>query len=852
MGDQDEIKNPDILEEVEEEEEADLPDEGVEFAIPKSGNSHLRRLIDENFMEYASYVIKDRAIPDVDDGLKPVQRRILWSLRRMDDGKFHKVANVIGHSMQFHPHGDASIYEALVVLANKEFFIEKQGNFGNIYTGDVASAARYIECRLTPLAKEVLFNNDITEFVDSYDSRNREPQVLPCKVPSLLMIGTEGIAVGMSTRIVPHNFNELLAAQIAILRKEKYEVYPDFLQGGTMDVAEYNEGNGRIKLRARIERDKRKLIIREIPAGTTTDRLINSIENAARRNKIKISAINDYTTEKVEIEIIPARGYDPDKALKALYAYTDCSMSITCNMMLIADGRPVQMSVNEVLRHNTEMLMDYLRRELEIELGKLEDSFHEKTLAQIFIENRIYKRIEECETYELVLTEVRKGLNKFKKMLTRKITDEDIEKLLAIPIRRISLFDINKNKKDIDNIVKQIKQVNKDLKRLRSYTIKYLEKLIKDYGPLYPRHTEIEEFDRIDIRKVALNNIKVGWDRRNCYIGTAVRSEETVTCNEFDKLLCIQRAGDYRIINQPDKLFVGRLLYFNKVDKNQVFNVVYRDKKSRKCYAKKTVVDKYIVDRKYRLCPKGCKLEILTSRGNSVYECKLEPKARQKEQSVIYNFQDAPMRSPKARGQLITPKKIVKFSYLGAAEDLYGDGLTAEDAATDAAEAGETEVKATSTAKSETETKAGNENKEKIPKAGKPAMRSVNKTAEKALSDSPKITKKNVKTGPKSKPAAKAKVGKSAKPVVRAKQKSTPSAKSAGTKTAAKPKAEKIPQKPAAKPVGKGKTAKPAAGKKESKTIAAKTPKKTGKPSKKKKKNDDDDDWGISQPEFGF
>lgn len=305
--------------------------EGEEEAVSETqsgGNSYLRSMLDKNFIEYASYVIKERAIPDVDDGLKPVQRRILWSMFKMDDGKFNKVANIIGHTMQYHPHGDASIGDALVVLANKEFFIEKQGNFGNIYTGDSASAARYIEARLSPLGKEVLFNSDITDFVDSYDGRNQEPVVLPVKIPSLLMLGADGIAVGMATKILPHNFVELLQAQIAILRGEDFELYPDFQQGGTMDVSEYDQGNGKIILRAKIELDGRKLVIREIPATTNTESLIASIEKAVEKNKIKVASINDYTGESVEIEIIPTRGYDTEKALKALYTYTDCAVSI--------------------------------------------------------------------------------------------------------------------------------------------------------------------------------------------------------------------------------------------------------------------------------------------------------------------------------------------------------------------------------------------------------------------------------------------------------------------------------------------------------------------------------------------
>ncbi len=636
-----------------------------EAGIPISGNSHLRRLMNSNFMEYASYVIKDRAIPDVDDGLKPVQRRILWSLFRLDDGKFHKVANVIGHSMQFHPHGDASIYEALVNLANKDYFIDKQGNFGHKLTGDPASAARYIECRLTPLAKEVLFNRDITEFEDSYDGRNKEPVVLPAKVPVLLMCGGEGIAVGMSTRILPHNFKELLEAQISILREQSFEVYPDFFNGGLMDVSEYDEGNGKVTVRAKIDIEGRKLLIREIPFATTTERLISSIENAARRNKIKISSINDFTTEKAEIEITPARGYAPEKALKALYAYTDCSMSIGATLTVIADGQPVQMTVKEVLRRNTDKLLGYLKRELEIELGKLNDAFHEKSLAQIFIENRIYKRIEECEEYGAILKEVRKGLSRFKSSLKRKIVDEDIEKLLAIPIRRISLFDINKNKKDIEGIVEDIDSVEKKLKRLRSHAIKYLNTLIKKYSEAFPRRTVIDSFDRIDVKKVALNNIKIAWDRKNCYVGTSVRSDDNIKCNEFDKLLCIQRSGSYRIINIPDKLYVGRLCYFNKHDKKQVFGVIYSDKKTGKHYAKKVKISSFILDKEYRLCPKGCRLELITSRVNSIYECVFESGKRRVVKSLEYDLSEAPERSPKARGGLISPKKVLNLKFVG-------------------------------------------------------------------------------------------------------------------------------------------------------------------------------------------
>ena len=566
--------------------EAEALSEGEQEAsveTQKGSNKYIRAMMESNFIEYASYVIKDRAIPDVDDGLKPVQRRILWSLHRMDDGKFHKVANVIGHTMQFHPHGDASIGDALVVLANKEYFMEKQGNFGNVYTGDPSSAARYIEARLSHLGREVLFNEDITEFVDSYDGRNKEPVVLPVKIPSLLMLGAEGIAVVMATKIMPHNFCELLQAQIAVLKGEEFEVYPDFQQGGMMDVSEYEEGNGKITLRAKIDFDGRKLIIREIPATTTTEKLIASIEKAAEKNKIKIAAINDYTAENVEIEITPMRGYDPDKALQALYTYTDCAISVSVNMMVICENKPVQMTVPQIIRRNTEKLLDYLQRELEIDLCKQNELFHSKTLAQIFIENRIYKRIEKCNSFELVVAAVHEGLIPFRKKLKRDVTDEDVEKLLAIQIRRISLFDILKNQEELADILKNIEEIHRNLKHLKAYATKYIQGLLDKYGAMFPRHTKIETFGKIDRKAAALNNIKVGWDRKNCYIGTNIKSDDSVTCNEFDHLLCIERRGDYKIINIPDKIFIDRLYDFRKYDPAIEFGVIYKDTKSGKC-----------------------------------------------------------------------------------------------------------------------------------------------------------------------------------------------------------------------------------------------------------------------------
>ena len=789
-------------------------------AIPRSGNTHLRRLMDVNFLEYASYVIKDRAIPDVDDGLKPVQRRILWSLKRLDDGKFHKVANVVGHTMQYHPHGDASIYEALVVVANKEYFIDRQGNFGNIFTGDVASAARYIECRLNSLAKEVLFNNDITEFVDSYDGRNREPVSLPVKIPALLMLGADGIAVGMSTKILSHNFNELIGAQIAILKGEKFTVYPDFLQGGLMDVTDYNEGNGKIVLRAKIEKNGRKLIIREIPAVTNTEKLIASIENAVRKNKIKVSAINDYTGEKIEIEVTPARGYDTDKALNALYAYTDCSVSVSASLIVIADNKPVKMSVSEVLHRNTEKLVEYLRRELEIELGKLNDSFHDKTLAQIFIENRIYKRIEKCETYEKVLKEVHVGLEPFRHMLKRDVTDADIEKLLAIPIRRISLFDINKNKKDIDDIILQIEEVQKNLKRMKAYAIKYLKGLLDKYGKDYPRHTEIETFDKIDVREVALNNIKVGWDRKNGFIGTSVKSDDTVTCNEYDRLLCIERNGKYKVIGIPDKMFVGRLVYFCKYDKNLVFNIVYKDKKTDFSYAKRTTISKFITDKEYNIAPDGCKVDLINTRPNYVYECVFEPKLHQKQNSCMLDFSKVGMRTPQSRGFSIANKKIIDYRFVGVSD---GQGNIVQPDS--------------ETAEGEPQSPAPEDAPPPPVEAAVPVPESEVETPKpvKAKSEERPVEEKTAKKGtPKEKAA-------------REKEKETLELE------AEDPEDEKVKKGKVGKPA-KSKTSKPGPEKKTVKSENKTEPKKKENPEKTGKgpKKGGAEDWGIAQPEFGF
>lgn len=675
------------------DEEEDLSDVAEQSA---GANEQLRRMMNSNYIEYASYVIKDRAIPDVDDGLKPVQRRILWEMHRIDDGSFHKVANIVGGTMKFHPHGDASIEGALVYLANKELFIDKQGNFGSIVTGDRAAAARYIEARLSPLGREVLFNDDITELVDSYDSRNLEPVRLPIKIPSLLLMGASGLAPGTRTDIMPHNFNELLNAQISVLRDEPFQLYPDFLQGGIMDASEYEDGNGKITLRARIDIDGRNLIIREIPALTDTQKLLESIDRAINKSKIKIASIHDLTAEEVCIEIVPQRGYDPQRAIQALYKYTDCSMSLSLNMMVIRDNKPVRMTVSDVLRRNTEKLLHYLRAELNIEIGKYLDKLLFRTLAQIFIEERIYKRIETCKTQEKISAEVRSGLDKFRdewfplvqqleesvrergyaagdketqkrldQLSEGVIPDSEIEKLLAIPIRRISLFDIEQNRKEMAELNAMLNEAQKNLKQLKKYAIRKLQELLDKYGENFPRRTEIkiEGFNKIDAKAIALNNIRVYWDRKNCYVGTSVKSDDLVLCNEFDQLLCIERKGVYKIIDIPDKIFIDKLYEFRKHDRTTEFGVVYSDVKSGKVYYKRSVIAQSIKNKEYRICPEGCRLELITPRPNAIYECRIDTPIKARQIQNV-DLSRAPLRSPKAGGALLFPRKLQKITFV--------------------------------------------------------------------------------------------------------------------------------------------------------------------------------------------
>ncbi|PID27075.1 MAG: DNA topoisomerase IV [Candidatus Cloacimonadota bacterium] len=638
--------------------------------------ANLKEFFDYNFIEFANYVVKYRAIPDIHDGFKPVQRRIIHSMLELDDGKFNKVANIVGNTMKYHPHGDASIYESLVNMANKNLFIEKQGNFGNIFTGDKAAAARYIEARLTPLAKEVLLNKELTDYIDSYDGRNKEPIIFPAKIPIILLLGSEGIGVGMSTKIMPHNFNEVLNAQISYLKGEEFTLYPDFQHGCMMDVSEYNDGNGKIKLRAVVETESdKKIVIRKIPHGTTTESIINSIEKASKKGKIKVTSINDYTASEIEIEVILARGYKAQDAITALYAFTDCQVSISPQTLCLNNGLPKIYTVSNILKYCTDNLVDILTRELELKLKKLKDEHHYKSLAQIFIEERIYKSIEEVETYPKVIKTVIQNFEPFREKLTRDITNDDAEKLLALQIKRISRFDINKNRKELKEILSEIKRTEESLKSIVPYTIKYIKSIIKEYGEQFPRKTEIENLEVITAKDAAIENIKLYYDRKNGYLGTSVKSENSILVSEFSDVILFYGNGTYKVVRVSEKAFVGKnIIYFNKADsqesKLRIYSIVYRDKKSKFCFIKRFKDIKYILDKEYRYYPEGCKLEYFTVRQNLHFTCYLERLPRMRSFVKEFDLNDYKTKGITANGLRIIDKNIIKIKVDKISEDV--------------------------------------------------------------------------------------------------------------------------------------------------------------------------------------
>jgi len=631
--------------------------------------AYIKNLFDRNFLEYASYVIKDRAIPDLEDGLKPVQRRILHTLFEVDDGKFHKVANVIGQCMKYHPHGEASIGPALVVLANKDLFIDRQGNFGNIYTGDGASAPRYLECKAAPLSKDIFYNPKLTEWADSYDGRNREPMLFPAKIPVVLIMGAEGIAVGMSTKILPHNAIEVLEAEIACLSGKKFELYPDFPTGGSVDVSDYRDGNGKVLVRAKLDTsDPKRILITELPFGSTTESLINSVEAAAKAGRLKIQGINDFTTDKVEIEVKLARGVYAQETVDALFGFTECEQSISVNLLVIKDGLPAVMTVTDVIKHHAKQIVKILTRELELEKKELLDKLHLRTLERIFIEERIYKGIEKMKTAKGVEDAVLSGFEPFMKEIgPRGVSHDDVEHLLRIPIRRISLYDINKARDEMTQIQERIKEINGHLKNIVAYSIGFLKGIIAKIAANEElgkgeRKTKVGAFDKIDVKEVAKKDVELKYDKKTGYMGTNVAGAKAAEVSPFDRILAIRKNGMYSVMELPDKAFIGADAWWIGVaDKEElsktIFTIIYREKETGCACIKRCIIEGWIMNKDYFLVPDGAVILHVDTRPKFTFTVKYVPKPRLKVLAEDFKAQDYSVRGLKAGGIRLANKQ---------------------------------------------------------------------------------------------------------------------------------------------------------------------------------------------------
>jgi topoisomerase-4 subunit A len=635
---------------------------------------HLSGMYQEWFLDYASYVILERAVPHLYDGLKPVQRRILHSMKRLDDGRYNKVANIIGHTMQFHPHGDASIGDALVQLGQKDLLVDTQGNWGNILTGDGAAAPRYIEARLSKFALEVVFNPKTTEWKQSYDGRNKEPVTLPVKFPLLLNQGVEGIAVGLASKILPHNFNELIDAGILYLKGKEFEILPDVPTGGMADFSRYNNGirGGSVKVRARIEKlDKKHLVITEIPYGKTTVSLIESIVKANEKGKIKIKKIDDNTAENVEIIIELATGISSDKTLDALYAFTDCEVSISPNSCVIEADKPVFMGMNEMLRHSIDNTVALLKLELEIRMDELETDWHFSSLERIFIEKRIYRDIEECETWEAIVEAIDKGLDPYKKLLRREVTHEDIVKLTEIKIKRISKFDSFKADEHIKGIEEEIEEVKNHLANIIPYTINYYKQIKKKYGKGKERRTEIRNFDTIVATKVVATNQKLYVNRKEGFFGTSLKKDEYVCdCSDIDDILTIRRDGTFQVTKIDEKVFAGKdiihIAVFKKNDARTIYNLVYRDGKSGYAMMKRCAITGITREKEYNLTKHNENSRILYFSANPNGEAEtikvtLKPKPRIRNLNFEMDFSELAIKGRDAHGNILTKNAIHKI-----------------------------------------------------------------------------------------------------------------------------------------------------------------------------------------------
>jgi len=676
----------------------DLENEELESA-PFEGDEKIHDIVPVDglyknwFLDYASYVILERAVPAIEDGLKPVQRRILHAMKEMDDGRFNKVANVIGQTMQYHPHGDASIGDAIVNLGQKELLIETQGNWGDVRTGDSAAAARYIEARLSKFALDVVFNPDTTVWQASYDGRKNEPVTLPVKFPLLLAQGVEGIAVGLSTKIMPHNFKELIKASIDVLKGRKTQIYPDFQTGGMIDVTDYKGGarGSRIRVRATIEKvDKALLIIRDVPYGTTTTALMDSIVKASENNKIKIKKVIDNTAANVEIHVQLPPGVSPDLTIDALYAFTDCEISISPNICVIIQDKPVFLTADDVLQISTHKTVALLKRELEIRQAELDQKWHMSSLEKIFIENRIYRKIEECETWEAVIDAIDKGLKPFKKLLRREVTTDDIVRLTEIKIKRISKYDSFKADEYIKKLEEEMAEVADNLANLVRFAIAYFENLLRKYGNGRDRKTQIRTFDVVSAQKVAIANQKLYVNRVDGFVGYGLKKDEFVCdCSDMDDIIAITKDGKFRVTKIAEKTFVGKdIIYagiYNKNDEHMVYNMIYVDGQSGISMAKRFSVNGITRDKEYDLTKgnKGSKVHYLTANPNSESEIvtiTLSPAAAARVKVLDYDFAELMIKGKGSQGNTVTKhpvKKVVQKSLgdstLGGREIYYDE-----------------------------------------------------------------------------------------------------------------------------------------------------------------------------------
>jgi len=646
-----------------------------------SGTGEIQRTIQLSgmyeswFLDYASYVILERAVPDINDGLKPVQRRIMHAMKNLDDGRYNKVANIIGHTMQYHPHGDASIGDALVQLGQKEILIDTQGNWGNTLTGDSAAASRYIEARLTKFASEVVFNAKTTDWKLSYDGRNKEPVALPVKFPLLLAQGVEGIAVGLASKILPHNFNELIDASIKCLKNEEFNLLPDFLTGGMADCSRYNEGlrGGKVRLRAKISQvDRKMLIINEIPFGTTTTSLIESIISANDKGNIKIKKIDDNTAQKVEIVIHLTSGVSPDQTIDALYAFTQCEVSISPNSCVIIDGKPAFWSVNKILEYNTNRTLELLRQELQIRLQELENEWHHSSLEKIFIENRIYRDIEQSETWEDVIRAIDDGLKPFVKNLRKPVTTDDIVRLTEIKIKRISKYNTFKADEHIRLLEEEMEEVKNHLEHIVDYTINFFRQIKKKYGTGRERKTELRNFDTIEAAAVAANNEKLYVNRLEGFAGTSLKKDEFVCdCSDLDDVIVFRENGTFMVTKVTAKSFVGENIIhidvFRKNDERTIYNLIYRDGRKGPWLVKRFAVLGVTRDREYPLTAgtPDSRVVYFTANPNGeaeVVKVLLRPKPKLKRTTFEYDFADLAIKGRNAKGNILTKHAVKQIS----------------------------------------------------------------------------------------------------------------------------------------------------------------------------------------------